>query len=338
MTAPRFDHVLALSDRVGTFEHADGTTVRREHGYCVDDVARVLVAVLREPHPTDAVVGLASTSWDFLSAAQADDGRIVNRCSADGTWSRFPSTGDCWGRWLWAVGTLVGVSGLGSREDSYDDALARFELSARRHSTSPRAMAYACLGAVDVLAVAPDNRVAQAFVEDTVELLFDPDPDVDWPWPEERLAYANALIPDALIAAGRALDRTEVVDAGLGLLGWLAARETHSDHLSPTPVGGSGPLDATGAMFDQQPIEVSSLADAAMRAYRVTNDPHWRDVMEMAVGWFHGANDVGVVMYDPESGGGFDGLHERGPNTNQGAESTLALITTMQHARTLVAH
>ncbi len=38
-------------------------------------------------------------------------------------------------------------------------------------------------------------------------------------------------------------------------------------------------------------------------------------------------------MSDPVTGGGFDGLTPTGPNLNQGAESTLALISTMQHRR-----
>jgi hypothetical protein len=35
-------------------------------------------------------------------------------------------------------------------------------------------------------------------------------------------------------------------------------------------------------------------------------------------------------MWDPATGGGYDGLHQGAPNLNQGAESTLALISTMQ--------
>jgi hypothetical protein len=40
-------------------------------------------------------------------------------------------------------------------------------------------------------------------------------------------------------------------------------------------------------------------------------------------------------MCDQETGGGYDGLTPDGPNRNQGAESTLALISTLQHGRTL---
>ena len=40
-------------------------------------------------------------------------------------------------------------------------------------------------------------------------------------------------------------------------------------------------------------------------------------------------------MYDPVSGGGYDGLEPDGPNLNQGAESTLAMLSTLQHAQRL---
>jgi hypothetical protein len=55
-----------------------------------------------------------------------------------------------------------------------------------------------------------------------------------------------------------------------------------------------------------------------------------------AVAWFLGDNDAGAVMWDAESGGGYDGLQIDGPNRNEGAESTLALISTLQHGRNLV--
>jgi len=38
---PRFDHLLHLTDRRGTFEHASFAAPRPEHGYCTDDMARL---------------------------------------------------------------------------------------------------------------------------------------------------------------------------------------------------------------------------------------------------------------------------------------------------------
>ncbi len=46
-------------------------------------------------------------------------------------------------------------------------------------------------------------------------------------------------------------------------------------------------------------------------------------------------NDAKVSMVDEETGGGSDGLHRQGRKENQGAESTLALLSTLQHGRRL---
>ena len=50
------------------------------------------------------------------------------------------------------------------------------------------------------------------------------------------------------------------------------------------------------------------------------------------VTWFLGLNDAAVSLHDPVSGGGCDGLLVYGRNENQGAESTLALLCTLQQA------
>ncbi len=46
-----FDHLDALTDHRGLFEHARHGTPRVEHGYCVDDAARGLVVTCRERNP-----------------------------------------------------------------------------------------------------------------------------------------------------------------------------------------------------------------------------------------------------------------------------------------------
>ena len=143
------------------------------------------------------------------------------------------------------------------------------------------------------------------------------------------------MLPEALIVAGVYLDRSDVVEDGLALLRWLLDRETVADHMSPTPAGGGGPTDRAPA-FDQQPIEVAAMADACARAAAVTGDPEWARGVDRAAAWFAGDNDAGVVMWDPVTGGGYDGLEAAAANQNQGAESTLALISTLQHVRAFV--
>jgi hypothetical protein len=55
----------------------------------------------------------------------------------------------------------------------------------------------------------------------------------------------------------------------------------------------------------------------------------------LAAAWFEGANDSGLPMWEPETGGGYDGLLADCVNLNQGAESTVSVISTLQHAQRL---
>jgi hypothetical protein len=100
------------------------------------------------------------------------------------------------------------------------------------------------------------------------------------------------------------------------------------------PVGGWAPGEARPG-FDQQPIEAAAIADACARAAAGSSDPQWIDGLRLAVTWFLGDNDAKVSMLDEETGGGADGLSRDGRSENQGAESTLALLSTLQHGRRL---
>jgi hypothetical protein len=75
------------------------------------------------------------------------------------------------------------------------------------------------------------------------------------------------------------------------------------------------------------------LAEAARTAYLTTGDNQWPEAIELCQAWFFGANDGGLTMCDPTTGGGFDGLERGSVNRNQGAESTLAWLSTQQIAR-----
>ena len=329
--APKFNHLLRLTDRRGTFEHACLAEPAPEHGYCTDDVARVLIVATREPGPEPTLNGLAGVALRFLDEAQALTGACRNRMDSTGRWTDEPSTQDHWGRCLWALGTAAAHSGVAVVRKV---AVIQFERAAQERSVWPRAMAFAALGAAELLAVDPEHRAAHELITDYAGSLAAANGDPAWPWPEPRLTYANAVLAEAMIAAGVALDDTTLRQRGLDLLAWLLDYETADGHLSPTPVAGRGADDARPG-FDQQPIEVAALADACARASAVDANPIWPDGVGAAAAWFLGANDAGVAMWDPDTGGGYDGLHADGVNRNQGAESTMAVISTLQHAQRL---
>jgi len=252
--------------------------------------------------------------------------------SYDRRWTDAAEAGDWWGRALLAFGTAAARA---PRHWMRHGALVAFERAAHQRSASPLAMACAGIGAAELLTAIPDHRAARQLLIDATTTVGPDRPSADWPWPMPRLAYANAVLAEVHLAAGAALRDPRATAIGERMLAWLIAQETFDGHLSVSPVGGWAPGEARPG-FDQRPIEAASIADACVRAAAGSTDPRWTDGLHLAVGWFLGDNDVKVSMMDEETGGCADGLHPEGCSENQGAESTLALLSTLQHGRRLV--
>jgi hypothetical protein len=328
---PNWQHVARLSDDTGLLEHARNAIARREHGYCVDDVSRGLLVASREPRPTTQVVGLAERYLAFLTHAQGPDGGFRNRLSYDRRWLDEPSLGDWWGRALWGLGTAVARSPVPWIRREAREA---FLQGVRQRSPWPRAMAFAGLGAAEVLRADPHATDAADLLGDAAAAIGSPGGDPAWVWPEPELSYANPALAEVVIAAGDLLGDEPLLGTGLRMLAWLCQMQEHQGHLCTVPVGGWRP-DVPRHRFDQQPIEAAATADACATAASVTGDERWDEPLFRAIAWFLGDNETQTVMYDPLTGGCYDGLTADGTNLNQGAESTLALVATLQHARNL---
>ena len=87
----------------------------------------------------------------------------------------------------------------------------------------------------------------------------------------------------------------------------------HSKNQHP-PIGG------------EQPIDVAYTILALSRFYEVFNDASYLQKMDLAFSWFLGNNHLDKIIYNPCTGGCYDGLEKDYVNLNQGAESTVSYL------------
>lgn len=332
-SSPRLrpDHLLVLVDDVGIVQHADGVIPRRDSGYCVDDVARLVIVALGLDRE-----GLGATYRRMLTlglgflrhAWDAESGGMHNFMSYDRQWVDAPHLGDHVGRAAWALGEVIAVSpplAVAAPSllllESMSDALAG-ELSLR-------GAAFAVIGlarpAPDVLP-AGLKQLLRALADRLLTRYHQTRTD-DWRWFENRLTYDNARLPQALLAAGRRLDDHALVDAGLESLSWYGEQCALSSpvvHL----VGNSwrdrdGGSDGGG---DEQPLDAAALVEAYVEALAATGQREHGRLAVRAFEWFVGRNHLELDVYDFATGGCHDGLGEDALNENEGAESTLAYL------------
>jgi hypothetical protein len=330
-----FRHLQRLTDNIGLLQHADGVVPLRADGYSVDNVARGLLVVCRESSPPQELIVLGRRYLYFLAQAQVTGGKFRNHLGHDRQWHGQPGTEDGWGCSLWALGTAAARGPTaGIREESF----TRFSRGARVSSLSAHAMAFAALGAAEILDSHPGHHAALALLYRARITIGDPAADTGWPWPAPRLSYASGAIAEAVIVSGHYLGDDRLLRNGLRMLTWLLAIETRDGHLSVLSPHACSPGEIQHRpASDQRPAEVAALADACVRAATVTADDTWLAGVRMCLAWFLGDNDAKVPLIDERTGGCSDGLTGAGRSRNQGAESTLAMIAVLQHGRRMAA-
>jgi glycosyltransferase involved in cell wall biosynthesis len=327
---PDFRAVERMSDGTGMLQHSILAVPDRRHGYCIDDNARALILM----HRIDPFAPAERDKWTSIYAAfvqyawNPERRRFRNFMTFDRNWCEEAGSEDSNGRTLWALG----VTASEARDAKYRDwARILFDETAPMSFEfgSPRAMAFAMLGAAAVLEAHPGHALARRmldrFGEELLALLAE-SRRPEWEWFEIVLAYDNARLPEALIRAGAAIGRKDLLACGLKTLDWIEARQTAPDG-GFRAVGTDSFGRAYGAPlpFDQQPLEAQATIDACIAAWQATGAQRWVDAAVRAYRWYLGQNDLGLPLATARDGGCFDGLTPGGLNRNQGAESILAL-------------
>jgi glycosyltransferase involved in cell wall biosynthesis len=329
-------HLRRLTDSTGILQHAVYFVPNRDHGYCTDDNARALiVTTLAEPHLPGGS-GLAELNVRYLAFLQhAFDrkrGVFRNFMSYDRRWIDDGRSTDNHGRAIWALST-AGAKLADERLRVIACNLLHDALPAMEHAIDTRTISFALLGLVRYLIHYEGDSAAKRMRDFLVSRLWDEfernGKDPEWLWPEDRLTYANARLPHALLKAGHQIDREDMVQAALRSLAWLMKVQTAGERFSPVGNAGWYPRGGTKALFDQQPIEADASVAACVAAFEITGDRRWFDRALLAFQWFLGRNDLKQPLYDHATGGCRDGLSPAGPNENQGAESTLVWLSSL---------
>ena len=324
---------LRICDDTGVLQHSIHMIPDRAHGYCVDDNARALMLMHRLDDDARGQCGqLTAVFAAFVQHAwNPDRGEFRNFMGFGRNWLEDVGSEDSCGRTLWALGATAREARDPGLRQWARELFERTAPSAQAFN-SPRAIAFAMLGADYVLASDPELELADRILRrgaDRLIGLYSTAARPDWQWFEPVLAYDNCRLPEAMLRAGVRLERADVIACGLDALRWINDVQISSPgHYRPVGSGSFGRAYELPQPFDQQPLEVWAAIDAASAAYDVTGGDVWLAHALRAYDWFGGCNDRGVIVGDPLSGTSKDGINPRGLNLNEGAESVLAY----QHA------
>lgn len=343
----RHDHLEEMLTPIGLWQHCEDGQPNPRHGYSIDDEARGLIVGLRywqagvapEFHER-----LARTCFSFVQGAAITSGDCAgqyhNFCDRQGRWLDSVGSEDSFGRTLWGLGVAHAVNApFAPRAAAEKLLLGSLPILPDMRPTYLRAKAFAILGLSEAqIAGAQIQMLADALADK-----YEACRDSHWHWFEDQMTYCNARLPQALLVASRLFPHNpRYKKIAVESLNFLLAKTRNPQgsydpigNLRLTEAGWFTRHDACPPMFDQQPVDAGALVECCAEAYRVTQDPYYRQATEDAFGWYLGRNTHGLPVFDAETGGVFDALNPDGLNSNQGAESVLSVHLAHQALHTM---
>jgi hypothetical protein len=176
-----------------------------------------------------------------------------------------------------------------------------------------------------------DNDEAQNVLEELASrmaLMYKHEKNNQWFWFERYLTYANGLLPEAMLCAYTSTYNEEYKIIALESLDFLLSIILSEDKIKVISNKGWLMKDSFNhqQIGGEQPIDVAYTILALERFYAVFKKDIYKQKLKIAFSWFLGANHLNQIVYNPRTGGCYDGLEETHVNLNQGAESSISYL------------
>ena len=316
-------------------------------GYTIDDNARALVAMCQHYKLTHKKADLEYIEryFEFIKFCFQPDGKFLNYVDENKNFTDQNSENleDANGRAIWALGYLISIGDLlpaDLREDA--QLLMQTALANVREINSTRAMAFIIKGIYysNLKNRSIQNIALVEYLANKLVQMYKHEGKEDWQWFESYLTYANSILPEAMLCAYLVTGNNTYKEIARTTFDFLLSKIYHNDSIRV--ISNKGWLKR-GEKLDyekvggEQPIDVAYTIIALSKFYNTFKEEHYFQKMETGFDWFLGRNHLNQIMYNPCTGGCYDGLEETSVNLNQGAESTvsylMARLTMEKHLR-----
>jgi hypothetical protein len=331
------DHIKKLTTSFGMIQFSIINKPDINSGYTLDDNARAMVAMCQHFELTKDVADLEYIYiyFNFIRYCIQSEGNFLNYVNENREFTDQNNTtnlSDSNGRAIWALGYLISISDL-IPQDLAKAAIIIIDTAllnvSKIHST--RAMAFIIKGIYysntknksdynTALIKELANRLVQMYRHES---------DNNWTWFESYLTYGNSILPEALLCAW--LDTGNIIykETAKSSFDFLLSKIFTVDSIKvisnkgwmqkeneaiPKPIGG------------EQPIDVAYTILALNKFYYAFKEDDYLQKIEIAFSWFLGNNHLQQIIYNPCTGGCYDGLEDTYINLNQGAESTVSYL------------
>lgn len=328
----KLNHVQKMTTDFGIIQFSKIANPDIETGYTLDDNARALISLARhfEMFEDRSDLKLITTYLLFIKYCLQDDGTFLNYLNSEKDFvqqNNDENLEDSNGRAIWALGYFISLNDIMPlqliqlAEDILHKAVNSLE---KIHST--RAMAFIVKG------LHYENKkvnlpILEKFA-DRLTQMYRHEKTAQWFWFENYLTYGNSLLPESMLCAFLSTRNQVYKKIALDSFDFLLEKIFVENRIKVVSNKGWLIKDQNIAysLGGEQPIDVAYTIMALEKFYSTFKKVNYLNKATIAFNWFLGANHLNQIVYNPCTGGCYDGVEEHNVNLNQGAESTLSYL------------
>lgn len=330
----KLDHLKRMTTSFGIIQFSVVNRPDPDSGYTLDDNARALVAVCMHYQHTHDKTDLRYLNiyLDFIAFCQQQDGSFLNYIDFDHVFTRQNhevNLDDANGRAIWALGHLIAARPfLPARLVARAEMILEQTLTHVSSIHSTRAMAFIIKGLYFAWQTDASPMKFQIIkkLSDRLVQMYQHENEEDWHWYEGYLTYGNSIVPEAMLCAWLATRNPVYEQIAVESFGFLLEHTFTSTGIKTISNDGWMKKGSVKALYGEQPIDIAYTILALERFYHTFGRANYREQSIIAFNWFLGQNHLNQIIYNPCTGGCYDGLEKTQVNMNQGAESTVSYL------------
>jgi glycosyltransferase involved in cell wall biosynthesis len=327
-------HIKRMTTKEGMIQFATIDIPDLETGYTLDDNARALIAVTKHYNITGelADLDLINTYLNFILFCQEEDGSFLNYVDKSCNYfekNHHENLEDSNGRAIWALGEFMTYAHLFP-----ENSITRVKLALNKslhhinEFQSPRAISFAIKGLYHYNVKKQSKGIENLIVTlaDNLVSKYRGVSGEKWEWYEDYLTYANSLLPEAMLYASMSSGSDLYKNIAKKTFDFLLSEVFKNNQIKVISNQGWKLKGKSPNQFGEQPIDVAYTILALNQFYEIFKEEDYLEKMKIAFSWFLGNNHLNQIVYNPCTGGCYDGLEETHLNLNQGAESTVSYL------------
>lgn len=328
------DHLKKMTTELGMIQFAKINQPDIGSGYTLDDNARAMIAVCMHYALTRDKEDLQYIRryLEFIQHCQQPEGDFLNYVDDDRSFTLQngeTSLSDANGRALWSLGYVISKSAMLPKEfvdmaeEMVQRAIPHIETlySCRSIAFSIKGLYYCNLSRKSAcytdLIKTLANRLARMYRKEAED---------KWQWFEGCLTYGNSILPEAMLCAWMATGDPTYQNIAHSSFDFLLSMTFNEQGIKAISNKSWLQKGKEAAEFGEQPIDIAYTILALDKFYKAFRDEEYISKMRIAFNWFLGQNHLHHIIYNPRTGGCYDGLEETHVNLNQGAESTVSYL------------